>query len=125
MGLWALAGGLNNLWFSNITTCRMNDALQCLCWGVINMPTINNNYKKERERIKGPTLTRELSSKKSVFLSGLKVLGFFWWAGPREASGKIRKTFVHAQTQMFTRQCMLVCTCKMSTCLSGVNGHAN
>lgn len=49
MGLWALAGGLNNLWYSNITACRMNDALQCLYWGVINIPTINNNYKKKRE----------------------------------------------------------------------------
>lgn len=44
MGLWALAGGLNNLWYSNITAHRMNDALQCLCWGVINGLTINNNY---------------------------------------------------------------------------------
>lgn len=104
MGLWALAGGLNNLWYSNITACRMNDALQCLCWGVINIPTINNNYKKERERIKEPTLTRELSSKKSVFLSGLKVLGFFSWAGPREVLGEAQEdicactnTDVHAQ----------------------------
>lgn len=48
MGLWALAGGLNNLWYSNITAHRMNDALQCLCWGVINVQTINNNYQKNK-----------------------------------------------------------------------------
>lgn len=44
MGIWVLAGGLNNLWRSNITAWRMNDALLYLCWGVINAQTINNNY---------------------------------------------------------------------------------
>lgn len=48
MGLWALAGGLNDLWCGNITAHRMNDAQQCLCWGVINVETINNNYKKNK-----------------------------------------------------------------------------
>lgn len=127
MGLWALAGGLNNLRYGNITACRMNDALQCLCWGVINMLTINNNYKKERERIKGLTLTRELSSKKSVFLSGLKVLGFFWWAGPREVLGEDQEdlcactnTDVHTQ-----KHACLHMSKRMITCVSAVNGHAN
>lgn len=74
MGLWALAGGLNNLRYGNITACRMNDVLQCFCWGVINVLTINNNYQK---KIKGPTLDQRTFIQNVCFSFWFESIGVF------------------------------------------------
>ncbi|KAK7891014.1 hypothetical protein WMY93_022977 [Mugilogobius chulae] len=91
MGPWALAGGLNNLWYGSISAHRVTDALQCLCWGVINVLTINNDYtKKVSKRV--VRLTIRPSSKKTVFVSGLKTIGVLplGWDTKEECKPKAR-----------------------------------
>lgn len=110
MGLWALAGGLNNLWYSNITAHRMNDALQCLCWGVINVLTINNNYQKNKRPYAWP---EDFHPKSLFFFLVWKYWGFSSGLG-HVRHGEMEKTCMqlcmHARMHVHTYTSMYMCT---------------